>query len=82
MSHRRPDAIAVGRSQIVLILFLLYIHAIGCFVRGALPGQEVKCLGYNSWTWTIWGGIAYCFERVIREVRTVSGSLTSCRPHA
>ncbi|GAA5971401.1 hypothetical protein JCM8115_000202 [Rhodotorula mucilaginosa] len=54
---------------VVLILFLLYIHAIGCFVRGALPGQEVKCLGYNSWTWTIWGGIAYFFERVIREIR-------------
>ncbi|GAA5988021.1 hypothetical protein JCM10908_002031 [Rhodotorula pacifica] len=54
---------------VVLILFLLYIHAIGCFVRGALPGQPVRCLGYYSWTWTIWGGIAYVFERFIREVR-------------
>ncbi|GAA6014238.1 hypothetical protein JCM8202_005203 [Rhodotorula sphaerocarpa] len=54
---------------VILILFCLYIHAIGCFVRGALPGQLVKCLGYGSWTWTIWGGIAVVFERVLREVR-------------
>lgn len=71
-AQSHPDAVALDRSQVVLILFLLYIHAIGCFVRGALPGQEVKCLGYNSWTWTIWGGIAYFFERVIREVRASS----------
>ncbi|GAA5874052.1 hypothetical protein JCM3774_001594 [Rhodotorula dairenensis] len=54
---------------VVLILFFLYIHAIGCFVRGALPGQPVECLGYSSWTWTIWGGIAWLLERVVREVR-------------
>lgn len=40
----------------------------GCFVRGALPGEEVQCLGYESWRWTIWGGIAYFAERMWREV--------------
>ncbi|BGP25328.1 hypothetical protein JCM10295v2_004251 [Rhodotorula toruloides] len=55
---------------VVLILFCLYIHAVGCFVRGALPGQPVRCLGYNSWTWTIWGGIALLLERIVRELRS------------
>ncbi|KAK4054161.1 hypothetical protein OIV83_001187 [Microbotryomycetes sp. JL201] len=53
----------------ILFLLCLYTHATGCFVRGALPSQPVRCLGYNSWTWTIWGGIAYVIERIIREVR-------------
>ncbi|KAK4054371.1 hypothetical protein OIO90_003604 [Microbotryomycetes sp. JL221] len=53
----------------VLFLLCLYIHATGCFVRGALPDQPVKCLGYNSWRWTIWAGGAYAVERMIREVR-------------
>lgn len=52
-----------------MILFCLYVHAVGCFVRGALPGQPVRCLGYYSWTWTIWGGIALLLERIVREVR-------------
>ncbi|KAM0789559.1 hypothetical protein ACM66B_000370 [Microbotryomycetes sp. NB124-2] len=53
----------------ILFLLCLYTHATGCFVRGALPDQPVRCLGYNSWLWTIWGGLAYLVERVIREVR-------------
>ncbi|KAM0747903.1 NADPH oxidase [Meredithblackwellia eburnea MCA 4105] len=48
----------------------LYTHATGCFVRGALPGQPVKCLGYFSWTWTIWGGILYFLERCVRVYRS------------
>ncbi|ORY89731.1 ferric reductase NAD binding domain-domain-containing protein [Leucosporidium creatinivorum] len=48
----------------------LYTHATGCFVRGALPDTPVTCLGYESWHWTIWGGIAYFIERVVREVRS------------
>ncbi|GAA5824896.1 hypothetical protein JCM3770_005093 [Rhodotorula araucariae] len=55
---------------VVLLLLCLYVHAVGCFVRGALPGQEVRCLGYYSWVWTIWGGIALCCERLIREIRS------------
>ncbi|BGP00200.1 hypothetical protein NBRC10513v2_004424 [Rhodotorula toruloides] len=55
---------------VALILFCLYIHAVGCFVRGALPGQPVRCLGYYSWTWTIWGGIALLLERIVREIRS------------
>ncbi|GAA5872819.1 hypothetical protein JCM16303_006843 [Sporobolomyces ruberrimus] len=51
-------------------LVALYFHAIGCFVKGALPGQPVKCLGYNSWQWCIGGGILYVFERLIRIVRS------------
>lgn len=34
-----------------------------------MPGQDVQCLGYESWRWTIWGGIAYFLERIVREVR-------------
>ncbi|BGP40975.1 hypothetical protein JCM10449v2_004940 [Rhodotorula kratochvilovae] len=55
---------------VVLLLLCLYVHAVGCFVRGALPDQEVRCLGYYSWVWTIWGGIALFFERLIREIRS------------
>lgn len=36
----------------------------GCFVRGALPGDSVQCLGYESWHWTIWGGIACSYPRL------------------
>lgn len=48
-------------------------------MRGALPGQAVECIGYESWRWTIWGGIAYFIERMYREVRPPhsSSSLTS-----
>jgi len=28
------------------------------------------CKGYFSWEWTLWGGIIYFFERVLREVRS------------
>ena len=37
-------------------------------MRGALPGEPVECIGYESWKWTIWGGIAYFAERMYREV--------------
>ncbi|TNY18171.1 NADPH oxidase [Rhodotorula diobovata] len=53
----------------VLFLLGLYVHAVGCFVRGALPDQPVRCLGYNTWTWTIWGGVALFVERLTREIR-------------
>ncbi|GAA5867119.1 hypothetical protein JCM8547_006245 [Rhodosporidiobolus lusitaniae] len=55
---------------VVLFLICLYVHAVGCFVRGALPEQPVRCLGYYSWVWTVWGGVAYLLERIIREVRS------------
>ncbi|GAA5908982.1 hypothetical protein JCM5296_002101 [Sporobolomyces johnsonii] len=55
---------------VVLFLICLYVHAVGCFVRGALPGQEVRCLGYHSWVWAIWGGLAYSLERLVREIRS------------
>ncbi|GAA6019835.1 hypothetical protein JCM10207_003715 [Rhodosporidiobolus poonsookiae] len=55
---------------VVLFLIALYVHAVGCFVRGALPDQPVRCLGYYSWIWAIWGGIAYALERVVREIRS------------
>ncbi|GAA6012833.1 hypothetical protein JCM11491_006193 [Sporobolomyces phaffii] len=53
-----------------LFLVALYFHAIGCFVRGALPGELVKCFGYDSWKWCIGGGILYLAERLIRIVRS------------
>ncbi|GAA5960114.1 hypothetical protein JCM3765_002476 [Sporobolomyces pararoseus] len=53
-----------------LFLIALYFHAIGCFVRGALPGRLVKCLGYNSWQWCIGGGVLYLLERLIRLIRS------------
>ncbi|GAA5875211.1 hypothetical protein JCM1840_007281 [Sporobolomyces johnsonii] len=55
---------------VVLFLICLYVHAVGCFVRGALPGKEVRCLGYHSWVWAIWGGLAYSLERLVREIRS------------
>ncbi|GAA5835903.1 hypothetical protein JCM11251_006598 [Rhodosporidiobolus azoricus] len=55
---------------VILFLICLYVHAVGCFVRGALPDEPVRCLGYYSWVWTIWGGIAYFFERIVREIRS------------
>lgn len=51
-----------------MLLTALFRASAGCFVRGALPGENVQCLGYESWRWTIWGGIAYFIERIIREV--------------
>ncbi|CAH7673330.1 NADPH oxidase A [Phakopsora pachyrhizi] len=47
----------------------LYTHATGCFVRGALPGEKVECLGYNTVRFTVWSGILYFGERVMREIR-------------
>jgi len=46
-------------------LLAVYNHANGCFVRTAAN----VCKGYLTWRFTIWGGIAYFFERVVREVR-------------
>lgn len=34
-----------------------------------MPGEPVECLGYFTWRFTIWGGILYFLERVLREVR-------------
>ena len=48
----------------------LYTHATGCFVRGALPGQNVECIGYETWRFTIWGGIFYFLERIVRVIRS------------
>lgn len=47
----------------------LYTHATGCFVRGALPGEQVECLGYNTVQFTAISGVLYFGERVLREVR-------------
>jgi len=56
----------------------LYSHATGCFVRDSVgpaytttfPFYNTEfCLGYESWRWTIWPGIAYFGERVWREIR-------------
>ncbi|KAG6332505.1 hypothetical protein ID866_6582 [Astraeus odoratus] len=56
----------------------LYTHATGCFVRDtpdpdyvdSFPFYSAKhCLGYESWRFTIWSGIAYFGERILREYR-------------
>ncbi|GAA5948535.1 hypothetical protein JCM10213_003893 [Rhodosporidiobolus nylandii] len=69
---RRQCFEAFWYAHHLAIAFLLcfYVHAVGCFVRGALPGNPVRCLGYYSWIWAIWGGIAYSLERLIREIRS------------
>ncbi|CAH7685782.1 NADPH oxidase [Phakopsora pachyrhizi] len=46
-----------------------YTHATGCFVRGALPGKKVECIGYNSVYLTAWSGVAYFLDRLCREIR-------------
>ncbi|KAH9817630.1 ferric reductase NAD binding domain-containing protein [Melampsora americana] len=47
----------------------LYLHATGCFVRGASPGKKVECIQYNSVYLTVWSGIAYFCDRLWRELR-------------
>ena len=56
----------------------LYTHATGCFVRDSVDPDYIRvfpfystehCLGYNSWRFTIWPGILYFGERILREVR-------------
>ncbi|KAF9229209.1 hypothetical protein BS17DRAFT_743015 [Gyrodon lividus] len=56
----------------------LYTHATGCFVRDSVNPDYITsfpfystehCLGYESWRFTIWPGIAYFSERMYREYR-------------
>ncbi|KAF9244626.1 FAD-binding domain-containing protein [Melanogaster broomeanus] len=56
----------------------LYSHATGCFVRDSVNPDYITsfpfystehCLGYESWRFTIWPGIAYFAERMYREYR-------------
>ncbi|KAF8846310.1 hypothetical protein BDN67DRAFT_890690 [Paxillus ammoniavirescens] len=56
----------------------LYTHATGCFVRDSVSPDYTStfpfystehCLGYESWRFTIWPGIAYFAERMYREYR-------------
>ncbi|CAH1756817.1 12553_t:CDS:1 [Entrophospora sp. SA101] len=51
-------------------MLCLYLHANGCFVSTDETKGPKICKGYFSWEWTIWGGIIYFFERVLREVRS------------
>lgn len=67
VSIRTPVSRLGARRRRSLIAH--HVSTAGCFVRGALPDAPVTCLGYESWHWTIWGGIAYFIERVVREVR-------------
>lgn len=67
--HQCFEAFWYTHHLAFFFLLGLYTHATGCFVRGALPGTPVQCLGYESWRWTIWGGILYFMERVWREIR-------------
>lgn len=59
----------VTNHREISLISPFYVRLAGCFVRGGLPGQNVQCLGYESWRWTIWGGIAYFLERIVREIR-------------
>ncbi|KAN0100557.1 Ferric reductase NAD binding domain containing protein [Tylopilus felleus] len=56
----------------------LYSHATGCFVRDSVNPDYIStfpfystqhCLGYESWRFIIWPGIAYFAERMYREYR-------------
>jgi NADPH oxidase len=56
----------------------LYTHATGCFVRDSVDPDYIgffpfysteHCLGYESWRFIIWPGIAYFGERLYREYR-------------
>jgi NADPH oxidase len=54
----------------------LYTHATGCFVCDTinpfLPFDHDNfwkhCIGYQGWTWELWGGGLYFMERVYREI--------------
>ena len=49
-------------------MLCLYTHAVGCFVRTDAKLGPVRCKGYFSWHYTIWGRIIYFFECVLREI--------------
>jgi len=51
-------------------MLCLYTHAVGCFVKTDPKLGPSRCKGYFSWEYTIWGGIIYFFERVLREIRS------------
>ena len=53
-----------------IFMMCLYTHAVGCFVSTNAKLGPKRCKGYISWAWTIWGGIIYFFERVLREYRS------------
>ncbi|CAB4384687.1 unnamed protein product [Rhizophagus irregularis] len=53
-----------------IFMMCLYTHAVGCFVRTNIQLGPQRCKGYFSWEYTIWGGIIYFFERVLREFRS------------
>lgn len=53
-----------------IFMLCLYTHATGCFVRTDPKLGPPRCKGYFSWRFTIWGGIIYFFERVLREFRS------------
>jgi NADPH oxidase len=51
-------------------MLCLYKHAVGCFVKTNKSLGPKRCKGYYSVHYTIWGGIIYFFERVLREIRS------------
>ncbi|GBB98951.1 hypothetical protein RclHR1_03370018 [Rhizophagus clarus] len=53
-----------------IFMLCLYTHAVGCFVKTNPDIVPKRCKGYFSWHFTIWGGIIYFFERVLREFRS------------
>lgn len=64
--------------HLAFFFIALYSHATGCFVRDSVSPDYISsfpfystqyCLGYESWRFTIWPGIAYFTERVYREYR-------------
>ncbi|KAF8560294.1 hypothetical protein OG21DRAFT_1473741 [Imleria badia] len=64
----------------------LYSHATGCFVRDSVNPDYIPtfpfystqhCLGYESWRFSIWPGIAYFAERMYREYRARRGTRLS-----
>jgi NADPH oxidase len=76
--HQCFEAFWYTHHLAFFFMIALYTHATGCFVRNspdpdyqaAFPFYNTEhCLGYESWRFIIWPGIAYFGERMYREYR-------------
>jgi NADPH oxidase len=76
--HQCFEAFWYTHHLAFFFMIALYTHATGCFVRDSVNPDYIRpfpfystehCLGYESWRFIIWPGLAYFGERVYREYR-------------
>ena len=75
--HQSFEAFWYTHHLFIPFFLALYTHATGCFVRATKEPYSpfageifwYNCIGYQSWRWELFGGVAYLIERLYREVR-------------